>query len=395
MIMSPSINDSMVFGSEKIKKNYLQLLLFIDDRHSSQKNIEQIKNYLDSLTQDYQFYLEVIEISKHPHLLEHFKLVATPALVKINPLPKHTLAGSDLTIQLQKWWYRWQNDLLTQNEHSNNIVSEEKNSSILQTCIPSSDLIRLNDEIFRLKQEKEELKKQIEFKDQMLAMLAHDLRSPLTAASLALETIEKIKDNCNPEFINLQPSLLKKLYTEVKKQFKLMDKMITDLLHISKSMNRDLEISPIELNLAHLCTEILVNLEVKLKQKNLILIKDIPQNLPNVCADLELLRQVIINLLENAIKYTPNNGQITLSILHRTNQVIQVTISDTGMGIPKEKRELIFNGHFRLKRDKEIEGFGIGLALCHKVIKAHSGEIWVDNNTPQGSRFHFTLPVYK
>ncbi|NCQ03573.1 MAG: histidine kinase, partial [Cyanobacteria bacterium] len=72
--------------------NTLQLLLFVDHRYSTQKNILEIKNYLNSLMKNYDFQLEVLEISKYPYLVEYFKLVATPALVKVNPLPQQTLA---------------------------------------------------------------------------------------------------------------------------------------------------------------------------------------------------------------------------------------------------------------------------------------------------------------
>ncbi|MFN7257382.1 MAG: ATP-binding protein, partial [Microcystis sp.] len=122
---------------------------------------------------------------------------------------------------------------------------------------------------------------------------------------------------------------------------------------------------------------------------------DIPQDLPPVYADEELIRQVIINLLENGIKYTPAGGEITLSVLHRTTQKVQVSISDTGPGIPEEKQEHIFEGHVRLKRDEGKEGYGIGLSVCRKIIRAHYGQIWVDSVPDHGSSFHFTLPVYR
>ncbi|MGL5792915.1 MAG: circadian clock KaiB family protein, partial [Waterburya sp.] len=86
----------------------LQLLLFIDKRSSSEEQVQKIKAYLHSLRSDYSFKLDVIEIDKQPHLVEYLKLVATPALVKIAPLPRHTLAGSNLIQQLEKWWPKWQ-----------------------------------------------------------------------------------------------------------------------------------------------------------------------------------------------------------------------------------------------------------------------------------------------
>lgn len=388
-IMFSSINDSIVSDHQTLQTNSLQLLLFIDNRRSSQKNVEEIQGYLTDLTKEFDFELEVIEIGQHPHLVEHFKLVATPALVKINPLPKHTLAGSDLVAQIQKWWHRWQNSL--QEEVETNSKHHNSKASVLQTCLPSSDLINLSDEIFRLKQETEELKKQLEFKDQIIEMLAHDLRSPLTAASMALETIELVQNHQNPE---TKVKLQKQLHQQAKRQFKIMNNMITELLETSKTMRRQLNVMPIKLDLSSLCQEILLNLQPKLEQKNQLLITDIPQDLPSVYADPELIRQVMVNLLENAIKYTPLEGKITISILHRTTQKIQVSITDTGLGIPREKQELIFEGHFRLDRDKMTEGYGIGLALCRNVINSHYGQIWVDSNTNKGSCFHFTLPVY-
>jgi two-component system clock-associated histidine kinase SasA len=209
---------------------------------------------------------------------------------------------------------------------------------------------------------------------------------------MALETIQLLHKERN---LQKKAELQAQLYQQAKRQFKIMNKMIVELLETSKTVRRELNIMPLELDLSSLCNEIMLNLKPKLEQKNQKLIKDIPQDLPSVYADAELIRQVMVNLLENAIKYTPNNGQITISILHKTAGKIQASISDNGPGIPEEKRELIFSGHFRLQRDETTDGYGIGLALCRKVINSHYGQIWVDNNADQGSSFHFTLPVYR
>lgn len=389
--MSPSEkNSDLSYNLPNFQqRDSLQLLLFVDNRLSSQKNIEQIKNYLHSLTEEFEFQLEVLEISQHPHLVEYFKLVATPALVKINPPPQQILAGSNLTAQLQKWWYRWQSALEENLSDSHNNESE---NSILQTCLPSSELIRLSDQIFQLQQEVKELKQQLQFKDQMLAMLAHDLRSPLTGASIAIETIELVK---NQPDIESQEKLQKQLVQHAKSQFNIMTKMITDLLQTSKNSDFQLAIVPVKMNIIELVKEIIDSFHSKFEQKKQHFKQDIPQSLPSVYADPELIRQVIVNLLENAIKYTPPEGEIITSIIHKTSQKIQVSVIDTGSGIPNEKKEKIFEGHFRLKRDESKEGYGIGLALCRQVINAHHGNIWVDNNGNQGSCFRFTLPVYR
>ena len=120
---------------------------------------------------------------------------------------------------------------------------------------------------------------------------------------------------------------------------------------------------------------------------------DIPPDLPEVYGDVALLRQVIVNLLDNAIKYSAQGSDIRLVGLHRTLQKVQVSVIDHGHGIPEDEQEKIFEGHFRLKRDRKKEGYGLGLALCRRIVQAHHGRIWVDSAVGKGSEFHFTLPV--
>ncbi|WP_013321982.1 histidine kinase [Gloeothece verrucosa] len=373
----------------------LQLLLFVDDRPSSQENIEQIQAHLALLNCEYSYELQVIEIHQQPHLVEYFRLVATPALVKIAPEPRQTLAGSNIVEQLNKWWPRWQCAIKEANEEQTANGGGDKQNhwqSPLNNVGYSGELIRLSDEVFRLKKEKEELVEQIKFKDQVLAMLAHDLRSPLTAASIAIETLELA--NNQPDRVR-SAQLKEQLYQQARKQFRIMNRLITDILQASKSMSAELQLQYSHLYLQSLCLEVLEQMADQFQEKHLKIEKDIPQDLPNVYGDEELIRQVIVNLLDNAIKYTPEQGTITVSILHRTTQKVQVSVCDTGPGIPQEKQERIFEGHFRLKRDEGKEGYGLGLSLCRKIIRAHYGQIWVDSTVNQGSCFHFTLPVYR
>ncbi|MDJ0729058.1 MAG: histidine kinase [Crocosphaera sp.] len=371
-------------NSESDKAASIQLLLFVDERPSSHEYIQAIRDYIKTVSQDRACQLEVIEIHEQPHLVEHFRLVATPALVKVVPEPRQTLAGSNLVNQLKKWWPKWLSSLEGNHHHP----SREKSNSVGY----SGELMRLSDEIFRLKKDKENLQEQLKFKDQVLAMLAHDLRSPLTAASIAVETLELAQ---NQDDTHKQQKLTAQLFNQTRNQFRVMNRLITDILQASKSMNAQLHAQQTEVFLPRLSKEILAQYNELLREKSLTLIEDIPQDVPPVYADEELIRQVIVNLIDNAIKYTPEGGEITLSILHRTSQKVQVSVCDTGLGIPEEKQERIFEGHFRLQRDQGKEGYGLGLSLCRKIIRVHYGQIWVDSVPGQGSCFHFTLPVYR
>lgn len=370
----------------------LQFLLFVDDRPHSQENVQQIQAHLKELQTDYPFELQVIEITEQPHLVEHFRLVATPSLVKISPTPRQTLTGSNIVNQLKKWWPHWEQAIAEQLFERSKL---EETTTIMNnnpvSFSDSAESMRLSDEIFRLKQEKEELLEQVKFKDQILAMLAHDLRSPLTAATIAVDTLELLHQK--PEG-DRKPQLEQRIYYQARQQFRIMNRLIKDILQASKNFSSHFELHNHQFYLQNLCGEILSLYRDRCDAKSLTLEIDIPQDLPSIYADEELLQQVFANLLDNAIKYTPNGGKIIVSILHRTNQKIQVSIADTGPGIPESKQDNIFEGHFRLTRDEAKEGYGLGLSFCRKIIRAHYGQIWVDSVPGQGSCFQFTLPVY-
>ncbi|MBW4521237.1 MAG: histidine kinase [Scytolyngbya sp. HA4215-MV1] len=399
----------------------LQLLLFVDKRPGSTEQIRRIRVYLKNLRTEYPFDLQVIDVEEQPYLAEHFKLVATPALVKIHPEPRQTLAGSNLINQLGIWWHRWQRsveDYLKRQADTPNLtddaVEEEQNetgsstalkrhdsesASLVMQSIPSTiarstEILRLSDEIFRLKQEVEQLQEQLQFKDHIIAMLAHDLRNPLTATSIALETLE-LGSSKDGQPSRLTPALTAQLLRHARTQTKAIDRMITDILQAARGTNAELPIQPQQLDLVGLCKDVLDHLKERFRQKNQYIETDIPTDLPLVYADKERIRQVLTNLLDNAAKYTPEGGKIQITVLHRTTQKVQVSICDNGPGIPLENQERIFEEHFRLERDTAQDGYGLGLALCQRVVRAHYGQIWVDANANQGSCFHFTLPVHR
>lgn len=391
--------DCLPVTAEKLThpQTPLQLLLFIDERPSSQEQLKRLQRDLEERRTDYPFELEVIDVGEQPYLAEYFKLVATPALIKIHPLPRQILAGSNLSTQLAEWWSRWKHD--ADGDHDMKLqadsLEDNANQSSLTSIAHFSELIELSEEIFRLKQEKEEMQRLLQFKDRIIAMLAHDLRSPLTAASIALETLETHYDPEKGASPKLTPALMARLIKQARNQTRAIDRLIADILQAGGGKCATLQIHPEKLDLRKLCQEVLNSLKPVFHSKSQQIKTDIPKDLTCVYADPERVRQVLMNLLDNAIKYSAEGGKIEVSILHRTAQKVQVSISDDGPGIPEESRENIFENHFRLKRDEAKDGYGIGLSLCQRIIWAHYGRIWVDSTPGQGSCFHFTLPVYR
>lgn len=331
--------------------------------------------------------MQEVNVAQEPHLTEYYKVVATPTLIRIYPTPRQILAGADLSTQLEYWWPSWQELVQNQPELTESDLAQmglNNDRSALET-------LRLSDEIFRLKQENLERQSQLRFKDRVITILAHDLRNPLTAALLAIDTL---LFNSPGNEQTLDPKLVRQLLTQGRRQLGLIDHMITDLLESGQSTNQKFIMKPEKISLGELCHESIEQLEEQWLAKSQTLKTDVPSDIPPTYVDRERIQQVLMNLLDNAIKYTPQGGTIHLSVLHRTTQKVQVSICDNGPGIPEEQREQIFENAFRLERDAEADGYGIGLSLCQKIVQAHYGKIWVDSVCGQGSCFHFTLPAY-
>jgi two-component system clock-associated histidine kinase SasA len=369
----------------------LQLLLFVDDRFKTKEELRRIRATLEKLSGGKGYFLKEVNVAQEPHLTEYYRVIATPTLIRILPAPRQILAGADLAIQIEHWWPSWQ-EIVT--SHLN--LQEQMGLTGAVSLHPTPDAIaiqslRLSDEIFQLKQENSDLQSQIWFKDRMVTILAHDLRNPLTASLLAIDTLS-LHFQESDHLFNLP--LIQQLLSQARRQLNAIDHLVTDLLESARSSHKRLMINPRKVNLANLCEEVLTKLEDHWKTKNQTVETDIPSDIPWVYVDHERIEQVLMNLLGNAIKYTPTSGRIHLSVLHRTNQKVQVSVCDNGPGIPDDQREQIFEDAFRLERDAEAEGYGIGLALCQKIVQAHYGKIWVDSVLGQGSCFHFTLPTY-
>lgn len=365
----------------------LQLLLFVDDRYKTKEELRKVRVTLENLTGGEGYSMQEVNVAQEPHLTEYYKVVATPTLIRIYPTPRQILAGADLSTQLEYWWPSWQELVQNQPELTESDLAQmglNNDRSALET-------LRLSDEIFRLKQENLERQSQLRFKDRVITILAHDLRNPLTAALLAIDTL---LFNSPGNEQTLDPKLVRQLLTQGRRQLGLIDHMITDLLESGQSTNQKFIMKPEKISLGELCHESIEQLEEQWLAKSQTLKTDVPSDIPPTYVDRERIQQVLMNLLDNAIKYTPQGGTIHLSVLHRTTQKVQVSICDNGPGIPEEQREQIFENAFRLERDAEADGYGIGLSLCQKIVQAHYGKIWVDSVCGQGSCFHFTLPAY-
>ncbi|HAN46741.1 MAG TPA: histidine kinase [Cyanobacteria bacterium UBA8156] len=349
----------------------MQLVLFIDDRPSAWELVQAVQAFLAADT-EHPSTLRVVRVGEQPQLAEHFRVMLTPTLVHIAGGTRHLIAGKNLLAELRNAWSTWK-----RLAHGADPIAGP---------LPTTEAqLQIADEVFRLKQENAKLTERLLFQERMLAIVAHDLRNPLAAVSLAVETLEVSGDR-------LVPEKGQELLRHARQQVKLLDSLITDMLEAGAP---DRMPQLVRVDLGKLCREALADLSLQaaIAAKKQVLTSDIPPDLPTIFGDPEQLRLVFSNLLDNASKYTPVGGHIALRVLHRTMHKVDVTVTDTGPGIPADLRERIFEHSYRLQPEDSV-GYGIGLATCQRLVRAHYGRIWVDSAGKQGSCFHVVLPIF-
>ena len=148
------------------------------------------------------------------------------------------------------------------------------------------------------------------------------------------------------------------------------------------------------LTLADLIDDVLDFVKDAAAKKNISISKNEISPSLLVEADRNYLEQVFVNLLDNAIKYTPEGGKVTLSASEKNQEEVLISVQDDGIGIPREDLPRIFERFYRVDkgRSQELGGTGLGLSIVKHIVQAHGGKIWAESQLGKGSTFHFTLP---
>ncbi len=231
--------------------------------------------------------------------------------------------------------------------------------------------------------------RELELKDRLLSHVSHELRSPLT---VIYQFVTLVLDGLAGELTAEQHEYL----TIALRNINQLRTMVQDLLDCSRAATGKLIIKPEWLAFAPLVHDMLNTLTPAANTKTITLTTTLPGDLPAVYADPARLRQVLTNLIENGIKFTPASGTITIGTraLVDDPDVLCVTVTDTGCGIRPEDTARIFE---RLSQtadsiDERRQGLGLGLYICRELITRHGGRIWVESRVGQGSTFCFTVP---
>jgi signal transduction histidine kinase len=246
---------------------------------------------------------------------------------------------------------------------------------------------RLNSE---LKANYEKLRQAEGMRDDLTHMIVHDLRTPLTSLITGLQTLEMLGDNLSTDQNEMLAIALNGGQTLLG--------MVNDLLDISKLEDGSLKLEYGTVDPAVLAERATSQVSLLTREKGLNLVTDVPPDLVAFSGDEDKLRRTLVNLLGNAIKFTPAGGTVTVvSRLLENEEAIFFSVQDTGEGIPEEAFGRIFEkfGQVESRKAGRKMSTGLGLTFCKMAVEAHRGRIWVESELGKGSQFNFIVPLGK
>jgi len=238
----------------------------------------------------------------------------------------------------------------------------------------------------KLKKSYMELKKLDVEKDRFISIAAHELKTPMTAISgfaQLLKDEEIIKDK------EKRLRYLKIIEDEIKR----LSALVTDILDLSRIDLGTMKVFVEEVNINEILNDVKNEMIELAKEKSLYLNVEVEKGIPNILTDKEKLKRILLNLVSNSIKYTEKGG-VTIKAEKEDNE-IKFSVSDTGIGIPKEYFNKIFTRFFQVSSPytRKAKGSGLGLSICKELVELLGGKIWFDSEVGKGTTFYFTLPL--
>jgi two-component system, sensor histidine kinase len=224
-------------------------------------------------------------------------------------------------------------------------------------------------------------------RDNLTHMIVHDLRTPLTALLTGLQTVERAGElnEVQAECLQLADHGGQTLL-----------RMINDLLDISKMEQGSLTLDCADMDARCIVESAVQQVAPLADEQRLVLVTEVAPDLPSLYADEEKLQRILVNLLGNAVKFTPVGGRITIPVRRSEGErSLQFQVTDSGEGIPAEAFDRIFDkfGQVEDRKAGRLMSTGLGLTFCKMAVQAHGGRIWIESELGKGSTFSFTIPL--
>lgn len=222
-------------------------------------------------------------------------------------------------------------------------------------------------------------------KDEFIGMVSHELKTPLTIVTGAINTVRS-------EGVSLEDK--EELLEDAAWGAEAMADVVDNLLELSRSQSNRLVLHPDATYIRPTISRVVEHSFWKSRKHRIV--SDLASNLPEVNADRLRIERVLDNLIDNAIKYSPQGGEVRVSA-KRSGDEIVISVSDQGIGISETDIDKLFRPFQRLDAvpGTAVQGIGLGLVVCKRLVEAHGGRIWITSEVGKGSTFHFTLPIAK
>lgn len=224
-------------------------------------------------------------------------------------------------------------------------------------------------------------------RDDMASMIYHDLRSPLANILSSLSMLQSITDVCEDESSDM---LLKIANGSAQR----IQRLVSSLLDINRLEAGQPIVTQKPTAPGTLIQDAISAVSPSAQARQQELGAALGDELPEIWVDDDMIRRVLINLLENASKFTPVGGKLEVGVKQENQQWVRFWVADNGVGIAPEHRQLIFEKFARVNGKEKVSGLGVGLAFCRLAVDGHGGKIWVEEEKPQGTRFNLTIPIF-
>lgn len=224
---------------------------------------------------------------------------------------------------------------------------------------------------------------------EFVANVSHELRTPLTTIRSYLEALE---DGALED-----PELAGRFVGVARNETERMIRLVTDLLSLSRLDSRQATMQWEWTDVREMLDEVADRFAFQLEQRDISIQVQVDQGIPSACLDRDKIDQVLDNLVSNSIKYTADGGNIVLGAAMKDSRVLEVSVADNGIGIPKKDLGRIFERFYRVDkaRSREMGGTGLGLSIAREIIKAHGGDIILESEYKKGTKVIFTLPYHQ
>lgn len=356
------------------------------------ESIREINNYINRFKEENKLYSRifqstqegVIVVNKNKEILR----MNPTALKLLNIDPSQNLEGHHL---IEVIWNYTLDEMAGKVIETGEVLSREisfdhLNNRILDVIV--SPLFNEKGEIrgaiivFADITERKKLEK---VRQDFISNVSHELKTPLTSIKAMVEVLLE----GGAEDSKLRKDFLENINQEVDR----LSRLVNDLLLLSRLESDKGFLNPVPTDFVTLVTRAVSRFQPRAMKEGLTLSLDIKGDIPPLNVDVNYIDQVISNLIDNAIKYTPSGGKIGITV-EDVGKEIKVSVKDTGIGIPKEDLPRIFERFYRgdKSRNLSLGGVGLGLSIVKHIVEAHGGKVGVESDLGKGSTFYFTLP---